>query len=78
MHVSRTVSARLGDAVHNLDARANGAKDLCPLTKNACSIVPGAGEDVHIYIRCATRIFRRGGSHSEALYNLGLILEIMS
>ena len=42
------------------------------------SIVPGAGEDVHIYIRWATRIFRRGGSHSETIYNLGLILDITS
>jgi len=77
-HLSRSVSGQctwvilwalgVGGAVQNLDARATGAKYLCPLTKTACTTVPEADEDVHIYIRCATRIFRRGGTHSDAIY----------
>jgi len=87
-HWPRSVSGRctwvilwaldVGGAVQNLDVRATDAKDLCSLTKTACTTVPGAGEDFHIYIRCATRIFRRGGAHSDAIYNLYLILEITS
>lgn len=37
---------------------------MCPLTKTACAIVPGAAEDVHIYNRCAVSY----GLHTHARF----------
>jgi hypothetical protein len=78
VHVGHTVSSRRRRRRTEFRRSDYRRQRFVPLTKTACTTVPGVGEDVHIYIRCATRIFRRGGACSESIYNLCLVLEIMS